>query len=755
MTTVMSEVRARAATAPATAAVGERELLAALSTPIAPVRVGAAYQAGMLAVAAVMVVLPLIYLAIVCLAAYGVYWHAVNNVTLFDGAGRSSGRGNLFLYLAPIVGGGVLVAFMIKPLFAKRTGRMPPLTLSQSEQRLLYTYVNKLCDLVGARRPSRIDVDCDVNASAGFREGIAGFLKGDVVLKIGLPLGAGLDLRQLTGVLAHEFGHFAQGTGLRLTYVVRSINGWFARVVYERDAWDEVLVTVSRGQSHVLINACGWLARGTIWLTRRVLWLLMITGHLVSSFMLRQMEFDADRYEARVAGADAFAVTSERMVMLTVAQEAAFHDLSDAWRERRLCDDLISLVLTREAELPADVRAAVRKNLAEEKTKWHHSHPAATDRIASARREGGGMFRLDAPATVLFHDFGGLCRRATESLYREHMGALYKREHLMKTEVLVTKKEERKEAQGSLTRFFQGLIDPTRAVFLKTESDLPADRDAAAEPLLAARRRLRALAPKAREAAARCDAANEELFCILQARVLRIAGGGGRAAWQALRLPGAGDDAGLDALERQVKERRQEAIAAINEILDEALRRIAITTFLEKPAAAAPPAAGDGEYGLAEDPASRDPVLAALAALAQAWPAVTRLGQGFNEWQASLVRYGHDKENAMLLQLVKARWDRAYDLLVEAYRALGAGTYPYGHAEGPIPLSRFVLEQVPPKADFQAVHAAVADTLQSVYLLYVRMMGDVAHRAEEVERGLGVDPLPEPEPAKEGTAEKA
>ena len=63
MTTVMSEVRARAATAPATAAVGERELLAALSTPIAPVRVGAAYQAGMLAVAAVMVVLPLIYLA--------------------------------------------------------------------------------------------------------------------------------------------------------------------------------------------------------------------------------------------------------------------------------------------------------------------------------------------------------------------------------------------------------------------------------------------------------------------------------------------------------------------------------------------------------------------------------------------------------------------------------------------------------------------------------------------------------------------
>ena len=38
---------------------------------------------------------------------------------------------------------------------------------------------------------------------------------------------------------------------MRLTYLIRSINGWFARVVYERDEWDETLagVVAARGTS--------------------------------------------------------------------------------------------------------------------------------------------------------------------------------------------------------------------------------------------------------------------------------------------------------------------------------------------------------------------------------------------------------------------------------------------------------------------------------------------------------------------------
>jgi hypothetical protein len=51
-----------------------------------------------------------------------------------------------------------------------------------------------------------------------------GVFKKDLVLTIGLPLVAGLSVREFGGVLAHEFGHFAQGGGMRLTALVRYVN---------------------------------------------------------------------------------------------------------------------------------------------------------------------------------------------------------------------------------------------------------------------------------------------------------------------------------------------------------------------------------------------------------------------------------------------------------------------------------------------------------------------------------------------------
>ena len=96
-------------------------------------------------------------------------------------------------------------------------------------------------------------------------------------------------MRELGGVLAHEFGHFAQGGGMRLTALVRGINSWFGRVVYERDRWDDELERRLReGDSRLAIILL--MARVSIWASRRVLAGLMVVGHAISCFMLRQME---------------------------------------------------------------------------------------------------------------------------------------------------------------------------------------------------------------------------------------------------------------------------------------------------------------------------------------------------------------------------------------------------------------------------------------------------------------------------------
>src|SRR5262249_54155636 len=153
------------------------------------------------------------------------------------------------------------------------------------------------------------------------------------------PLVAGLSIQQLAGVIAHELGHFTQGTAMRLSYVVRSINAWFARIVYERDDWDEALVRGCEEGDRLALFL--YLALLCIWLTRWVLWLLMVIGHALSCFLLRQMEYDADRHETRLAGSNAFAETARQLLLLELVTNSAHALAQDSWnRKGRLPDDL-------------------------------------------------------------------------------------------------------------------------------------------------------------------------------------------------------------------------------------------------------------------------------------------------------------------------------------------------------------------------------------------------------------------------------
>jgi hypothetical protein len=73
-------------------------------------------------------------------------------------------------------------------------------------------------------------------------------------------------------------GHFSQGRAMSLTFIVRSVNAWFARVVYERDAWDDRLRSTAQ-RSDFRFGIILHMARAMVWVTRRILWLLMNVGH--------------------------------------------------------------------------------------------------------------------------------------------------------------------------------------------------------------------------------------------------------------------------------------------------------------------------------------------------------------------------------------------------------------------------------------------------------------------------------------------
>jgi Zn-dependent protease with chaperone function len=454
-----------------------------ISGSIAPAPVPVLYKLGLAAVAFVMVLLPIIYVAITAATGYAVYRHAV--APFFD---IPSGTVGLLLYVAPIVVGVLLVFFMIKPLFAPRQKFTEPHAITADEEPELFRFIDAICDLVHAPRPRCVQIDLQVNASASFRRGWWSLFRRDLALTVGLPLVAGLSVREFGGVLAHEFGHFAQGAGMRLTFVVRSINAWFSRVVYERDAWDDRLRSAA-GRADFRIALILQLARGMIWLTRRVLWGLMMIGHGISCFMLRQMEFDADRFETEVAGSDAFRSTTKRLQLLNIAWQRTLSCQQEAFLTRRLVDNLPGLLAVETSRLPSRLTESVERSIATSATGWFDTHPGDMERIrASESLAAPGVLTGDAPAASLFRDFTATARSRTAAYYTEECEIPLQDVQLHSTEEMAKEAEASAEEDECLAAWFGPLLTiRTFVVVTLEELNATCARDAAAEALPRAR----------------------------------------------------------------------------------------------------------------------------------------------------------------------------------------------------------------------------------------------------------------------------
>ena len=77
-----------------------------------------------------------------------------------------------------------------------------------------------------------------------------------------------------------------------------------------------------------------------IGLPRLILRCLMYIGYLVGCFFIRQMEYDADRYEALISGSKKFETTTWRIALLSAAYDLSIAGLDQAFKDGRLGHNL-------------------------------------------------------------------------------------------------------------------------------------------------------------------------------------------------------------------------------------------------------------------------------------------------------------------------------------------------------------------------------------------------------------------------------
>ena len=702
--------------ASAPASVLDDPALAGFRGAIRPVPATWLYRVALVLVAVLMLLLPLLYLAVIAALGYMMYWHATANAGMLGG--RAS-KGAMLIFSAPFIVCGLAVFFLLKPLLARRPPAAAPRMLEPAEEPLLFAFVDKVCAAVHAPRPGRIAVTCAVNASASLRRGLLSLLGNDLVLTIGLPLVACQSLPQFTGVLAHEFGHLGQSVGMRAVYVIRRVNHWFARVVYERDEWDLRVERWTRAarKIHVFLSGFFYAVQGMIWLGRRVLRALMWIGHVMSNVLLREMEFDADRHALRLVGKEAFGSALREVAVISVANDGAMHDLGGAWRSRRLADDLPALVRANIAQLEPEVQRKIVEHGLTENTTMYASHPAIRDRITELQREvDPPMFAGEGPATRLFRDFPALAREVTLAEYRRQLADEVSPANLVPTAQIVGEVERRMTGARAAQRVYGEL--PGWLVLDLGESEGQAADGPLRDQLRAAREAIGAemlAVVKAVRELADCETRLTEMITLRLYRDAKIT----------IDLTSFGlaadSQSAVEELYHERLQRRAQLQAVCRPTVEATLRRIeAAGRALGEPA----------------EQAEHDRLARCLRALIAVRPIVEAV-------RAHLVAYGNvDKtvrEQPGLMSALTRALAHQRARLQQLREVLAAHPYPYPHARGAATLADYALPALPAVEALPAILGESAACLAQLDNLGHRVLVELASLTERAEQAMGPD----------------
>lgn len=715
----------------------EAQIRPSLVDTLGPKTVTWKYRFSILFVACVMILLPILYLCFIGLVIYGTYYHAIHHTFLIENKNGQLSR-LVVVYLLPLILSPILVLFLVKPLFASRSNTKPTQSLTPQDEPLLFALVERLCQVTRAPMPTRIDVNCDVNAYASFRRGLASFYSNDLVLTLGLSLISSLQLSQFAGVLAHELGHFNQGLGMRLSFIIRSISAWFTRVVYERDSWDEWLLKIAY-YADFKVGYILFFSYWMIWLTRCILWCFMMVGHFFSALLLRQMEFDADRHEIYLAGSANFEKTCRQLLQLNLASEGAYADLNEFHREGKLADNIPRYIASLTAQIPDELQAKIDEHLRLGKTGLFDTHPTEKDRIARARQENAPeTFRYDTAASDLFADFDTLCQKSTYLLYRETFGAEFSAISVRPYEELLEQSNHQFETRKALQRYFLECYSPLRLIEIPRTLAIDCTQpDRILEAITAARSTM--LAERLHYIEYHTKFEN------LYSKQLEL--------HQVFALQRAGLQ--LDANQFSVPVQNNQAVKFDTELKDKlrdvenrmsvfesaiGTRLFAAITLLMDPQTEA--GFEDFDATIADCQKSQH----ILHILNQSFSDVLAIRSELS-MVAALVynRFGREKDRKLNSELT-ARLQQLHKILVQVQTQAQQFPYPFDHAEGDVSLDRYLIKLVPAADDIEGLQQTAAAFLDNWLLLYNRLSANIVHISEHIEACFGLEPITLPKP---------
>ena len=398
------------------------QLLKTFANPVQPTQLTQAYRRSFLLVVLASLAAPLVYAGIVLLSVGALLWYFGDLHSVLFGGVQWQGKFMLALwaltYVLPAVVGGVLIVFLLYPLWPR--GQRPrPHVLDPKKHARFYHLINQMTAAMDVPAPEFIEITPEMNAAAGPVHGIFSLAKGELRLVLGMSLVAGTSVQQLMGVLAHEFGHFSQRSSMIANIWVNTINGWLAECAYGQEEWQARFDHWRETYDFEVIQFSITAAEAMITLVRKLFARLCALNIRITHAMSRQMEFDADLYEARIIGSRNFRASTLALRKLGYADaEAQFCNRLALHQRDQLLRNLPAAVVEIAKGFTPEILRRVEEDLHREQTRYWDTHPADLERITNAEQaEDAGMLECPQPARILFDNFDALCETVTLSHY--------------------------------------------------------------------------------------------------------------------------------------------------------------------------------------------------------------------------------------------------------------------------------------------------------------------------------------------------
>ena len=398
-----------AATAPPAAVlpagISADQLAAAFTGRIQPPQVSFARKLGTLLVLVVLLVLVLFYGGVLAALAGGFYWLATSDL------GPSIPSAVVSVAMAAA---GLLLLSLLRPVIVPNNRVLDASPLPADRQRLLADFVGKVCEQLDAPLPKTIQTECSPRLAAD---------SGGSRLTIGLPLLTTITIEQLGGLVAAQLAPYRRRAGSGAANLIRAINGWLWRSVYQEDRIDRWITRVNvRPGLH--LGRLVLPLRALSLAHRIVLWIPMFIGNTVAARLARESELDADRAAARLIGGKAWAATIDRAKVVNFTYEGILTELPFLYKEQQLPDSLPHHLAERMNDVTPELAATLVQSVIKEEDIPFDSRPSDADRQAAiAAESASGVLACSQPASSLLADFTRMAREVTFDYYAGAFGA--------------------------------------------------------------------------------------------------------------------------------------------------------------------------------------------------------------------------------------------------------------------------------------------------------------------------------------------